>query len=74
MVFVYFFDVQCKVICDVGCMVGFNVEWLFNELMVVVLVYGIYQCEVEIKFFVVDLGGGMFDVLVFDFFEGVMEV
>lgn len=47
MMFVYFNDVQCQVIKDVGQIVGFNVLWIVNELIVVVLVYGFDKGEKE---------------------------
>lgn len=41
MVFVYFDDVQWVVIKDVVVLVGLYVLCLFNELIVVVIVYGL---------------------------------
>lgn len=73
-VFVYFSEVQCQVMRVVGEFVGFEVEYLFNEFIVVVFVYGLYYVDVESKFFVFDFGGGIFDVFVLEFFEGVVEV
>lgn len=57
-----------------GKFVGLKVCCIINELMVVVLVYGFYDWIIERKFCVIDLGGGMFDVIMMDVFEGMMEI
>lgn len=68
-VLVYFNDSQCQVIKDVGCIVGFDVKWIINELIVVVLVYGLDKVKGDYIVIVYDLGGGIFDVLVIEIVE-----
>lgn len=65
-VFVYFNDVECQVIKEVGEIVGLNVLCIINELIVVVLVYGFDKGKEDEFILVFDLGGGMFDVLLFE--------
>lgn len=59
---------------DVGTIVGLEVLWIINELMVVVLVYGLDKQEMEELILVFDLGGGIFDVFLLQFGNGVFEV
>lgn len=72
-VLVYFDDVQCQVIKDVVCLVGLNVLCLFNELIVVVVVYGLDK-GVEGLVVIYDLGGGIFDIFILCLICGVFEV
>lgn len=58
---------------DVGKFVGFKVDSLINELIVVVLVYGFNEVD-ESQFFIFDFGGGIFDVFILDKYDNVMEV
>lgn len=53
--------------------VGFNVLRIINEFISVVLVYGLDKKESE-KIMVYDLGGGIFDVIVLEIGDNVVEV
>lgn len=68
-VFVYFNDSQCQVIKDVGCIVGLDVKCIINELMVVVLVYGMDKKCGDLVVVVYDLGGGIFDIFIIEIVE-----
>lgn len=48
-------------------------EWIFNEFIVVVLVYG-FDCSVVKWVLVFDFGGGIFDVLLLCIVNGVFDV
>lgn len=47
-------------------LVGIKVVWFINEFIVVVMVYGFYKKEWVFNVMVVDLGGGILDVLLFN--------
>lgn len=68
-VLVYFNDVQCQVIKDVGCIVGLEVKCIINELIVVVLVYGLDKGIGNCIIVVYDLGGGIFDIFIIEIDE-----
>lgn len=65
-VLVYFNDSQCQVIKDVGKIVGLEVKWIINELIVVVLVYGLDKKSGDCIVVVYDLGGGIFDLFIIE--------
>lgn len=58
---------------DVGKIVGFEVLRIINELIVVLLLYGLDKKDNEI-ILVFDFGGGIFDVFIFEVGDGVFEV
>lgn len=66
-VLVYFDDNQRSATKDVCAIVGLEVTCLVNELIVVFFVYGFDWFGEELCVGVIDLGGGMFDVMVFEF-------
>lgn len=57
---------------DVGKIVGFDVFCIINEFIVVAFSYGVDKKEGFVV--VYDLGGGIFDVFIFEIFGGVFEV
>lgn len=58
---------------DVGVIVGLDVLRIVNEFMVVVLVYGLDKNLFgEKNVLIYDLGGGIFDVLIFMIDEGLV--
>ncbi len=70
----YFNDTQRKATKIAGELAGLHVERLLNEPTAASLAYGLHEDNDEAKFFVIDLGGGTFDVSILDYFDGVMEI
>jgi molecular chaperone HscC len=70
----YFNDVQRKATQLAGELAGLNVGRLINEPTAAAMVYGLHQKVDGMKFLVLDLGGGTFDVSLVEYFDGVLEV
>ena len=69
----YFNDVQRQATKDAGRIAGLNVKRIINEPTSAALSYGLNHGEAQ-KVMVYDLGGGTFDVSIFEIGDGVIEV
>lgn len=70
----YFSDAQRKATRIAGELADLRVERLLNEPTAAALAYGLHERGSDRTFFVLDLGGGTFDVSLLELFDGVMEV
>lgn len=70
----YFNEHQRKATYLAAELAGFKVERLINEPTAAAIAYGLHDQTDDIKYLVLDLGGGTFDVTVLEYFDGVMEV
>ena len=69
----YFNDSQRQATKDAGAIAGLDVKRIINEPTAAALAYGVDK-EDEQKVLVYDLGGGTFDVSIFEVGDGVTEV
>ncbi|MBP5166333.1 MAG: molecular chaperone DnaK [Oscillospiraceae bacterium] len=69
----YFTDSQRQATKDAGKIAGLDVKRIINEPTAAALAYGLDK-ENDQKIMVYDLGGGTFDVSVFEIGDGVIEV
>ena len=69
----YFTDAQRQATKDAGKIAGMEVKRIINEPTAAALAFGIDQ-ENDQKVMVYDLGGGTFDVSIFEMGDGVQEV
>ena len=69
----YFNDAQRQATKDAGKIAGLDVKRIINEPTAAALAYGLDN-ETEQKVMVYDLGGGTFDVSIFEIGDGVIEV
>jgi len=69
----YFNDAQRQATKDAGKIAGLDVKRIINEPTAAALAYGLDN-EKEQKIMVYDLGGGTFDVSIFEIGDGVIEV
>ena len=69
----YFTDAQRQATKDAGEIAGLKVQRIINEPTAAALSYGLDKKKEE-KVLVFDLGGGTFDVSVFEIGDGVVEV
>ena len=70
----YFNDKQRKDTKIAAELAGITVERLINEPTAAALSLGSYILDKNLKFLVLDLGGGTFDVTLLETFENIMEV
>lgn len=70
----YFNDKQRRATKQAGELAGLIVERLISEPTAAALAHGLHVGNKELKFLVMDLGGGTYDVSVVDLFENIMEV
>ena len=70
----YFNDNQRKATRAAGELAGFKVRRIINEPTAAALTYGFHDRTVERHFFVIDLGGGTFDVTLMEIFNGTLEI
>lgn len=69
-----FNDAQRQATKEAGERAGFIVERIINEPTAAALAFGIDNMDTEGKILVYDLGGGTFDVTVFEMIEGALDV
>lgn len=69
-----FNDLQRQATKRAGELAGLVVERIINEPTAAALAYGLNKMGSEEKVLVYDLGGGTFDVTVFEIFEGIVDV
>ena len=69
----YFTDAQRQATKDAGKIAGLDVKRIINEPTAAALSYGVDK-EKDQKVMVYDLGGGTFDVSIFEMGDGVQEV
>lgn len=70
----YFNDHQRNATKLAAELAGLKVERLINEPTAAALAYGLSENPDDVRYMILDLGGGTFDVTVLEFFDGVMEV
>ena len=70
----YFDDNQRAATKDACRIAGLEVIRLVNEPTAASLAYGLDRVEQELRFVVIDLGGGTLDVTIMEFGKGVFEV
>jgi molecular chaperone HscC len=70
----YFNDQQRKATVSAAEFAGLHVERLINEPTAAAIAYGLNDKQDDVKYLVLDLGGGTFDVSLLEFFDNVMEV
>jgi len=70
----YFNDNQRQATKDAGKIAGLNVKRLINEPTAAAVAYGLDKEDISIKFAVLDLGGGTFDVTILEMENKVFEV
>lgn len=70
----YFSDIQRESTKLAAQLAGLKKVRLLNEPTAAALAYSIHDRDEELTLFVVDLGGGTFDVSIIEKFEGVMEI
>ena len=70
----YFNDHQRNATKLAAELAGLKVERLINEPTAAALAYGLAEQPDDVRYMILDLGGGTFDVTVLEFFDGVMEV
>lgn len=70
----YFNDKQRRATKQAGELAGLRVERLISEPTAAALAYGLHEGNKELKFLVLDLGGGTYDVSVVELFEQILEV
>ena len=70
----YFNDSQRQATKDAGQIAGLNVLRIINEPTAAAMAYGFGKKEEETTIFVVDLGGGTFDVSILVIEDGIFEV
>lgn len=69
-----FNDLQRQATKRAGELAGLVVERIINEPTAAALAYGLNKMGSEEKVLVYDLGGGTFDVTVFEIFDGIVDV
>lgn len=70
----YFNDHQRNATKLAAELAGLKVERLINEPTAAALAYGLSEQPDDVRYMILDLGGGTFDVTILEFFDGVMEV
>lgn len=70
----YFNEAQRRATLQAGQIAGLSVERIVNEPTAAAIAYGLNESPDELRFVVLDLGGGTFDVCVMEYFDGLLEV
>ncbi len=70
----YFNDLQRKATRRAGELAGLRVRRIINEPTAAALTYGFHDRKSDKKLFIIDLGGGTFDVTLLEVFEGSLEI